>query len=100
MLCRDKLPDELLQIVSRDNLLELVQMLDLEGTGHINETEFVEAIMQLASGHLSFERMQQLRLLTKISLEQVSNSTEMKVLYRKVKRVEGNTKHKARQGTE
>merc|ERR1712007_374176 len=64
--CHDQLPPEVLQIVSKDRLLDLIGALDMEDEGKITEEQFCEAIEQIARGRLSFSKLQQLRILDQI----------------------------------
>lgn len=90
MMCNEALPPDFLRIVSRDKLLELVDMLDLDNSGNVTEREFSEAIEKIASNSLSFQNMQQLKLLTKIRLEQVAGFAEVAGVCRKLKRGDKN----------
>jgi len=86
--CHDELPSEVLEVVPKDKLLELVEALDMEGMGTVTENEFVQAIEQLALGRLSFQRLQQVKLLNQIRMEVKKGHVELQCIYSKTKCLE------------
>jgi len=84
-LYHGKLPSEILRIVSRDRLLELVEALDMEGDGDVSEAEFVSAIEQLALGRLDFQGLQAVRLLSQIRVQVQKGRVELQCIYEHLK---------------
>merc|ERR1712007_394491 len=70
VMCHETLPPEVMQIVQREKLVELVEVLDMDNVKRVTENEFVEAIEQIASDDVSFSVFQQLKLLRQLRLEQ------------------------------
>lgn len=59
----DALPDDLQKILVSDNLVDLYEYLDADGSGRVDQTEFYEGVCHLALENVPIETTQMLQLL-------------------------------------
>jgi len=85
LLCHSGLPPALLEVVPQESLSELFDLLDTDNSGEITSDEFVEGVIQFVTSGISFNTMQELRLLNKIRRVQDDATIELQCIHSRLK---------------
>jgi len=83
--CHADLPPQLLKVVPKQSLAELFDILDLDNSEGITQSEFVEGVTQLVLSDVPFSSLQEIRLLKQIRKAQEDAKTELLCIHSRLK---------------